>query len=602
MTACLDTAAVAVDPRPAAAAGCSQPRHRRPPHRQPPKGLLPVLATVLWAASLTSVHLSHMTDIGLVSILPWAFFAALLVLTVSFFLLLGEPQTGTGLLALHVVVLIVIVHASPAILYGTLRYSWAWKHVGVIDFILRHGGVDPRSPYLSPYHNWPGFFALSALLTKVAGAHSALSFASWAPAFFNLTFLGGLVLVFQGLTGDRHLIWLAVWLFFVTSWIGQDYFAPQAFAYFLWLVTMGICLRWLRPGTRPTEAGATGPSRPALVAIVALIMATVASSHQLTPFMMISSLSVLAIFGGLRPRTLPVVMAVLASGWIIYGAAAFLTDNVPSIIRSIGQLESNTSATFINLSHASAGQALVARIDRVLTASVFALAAAGAVRRWRCGLHDLTPVLLMAAPLPMLAANPYGGEMVFRVYFFALPFAAFLIASLLCAGTPPSGRRHKAATVVLSVLLLAGLLFSYYGKERMYHFSPDEVAATRYIYSAAPRGAEIISITTNYPFAYQDYERYRYLLLGLEPSRSRSELLADPARKLANLMADSKFPTTYLLITQSQVAEADMTGIVPAGALGRIEAALRASRRFRTSFSRPTARVWRLVATDGRSG
>jgi hypothetical protein len=331
--------------------------------------------------------------------------------------------------------------------------------------------------------------------------------------------------------------------------------------------------------------------------MIVLLMAAVASSHQLTPFMMISSLSVLAVFGGLRPRSLPVVMAVVTGAWIVYGAAAFLQDNLPSMLRSIGQLESNASANFLNLSHASRGQAVVARIDRALTASVLGLAALGAFLRWRRGVRDLTPALLLAAPFPMLAANSYGGEMVFRVYFFALPFAAFLIAWLVRSGGRLRARGRQGVALLLSLALLGGLLFSYYGKERMYHFSRDEVAATRYVYSVAPRGAEIISITTNYPFAYRDYERYRYLLLGFEPARSRTELLADPAAKLADLMADPKFPTTYLVLTQSQAAEADMTGVVPAGSVARIEDALRASHRFRASFSRSTARVWELLPT-----
>ena len=44
-----------------------------------------------------------------------------------------------ALLAGHVVALVAILHATPSILYGTLRYAWAYKHVGIVDYIQRHG-------------------------------------------------------------------------------------------------------------------------------------------------------------------------------------------------------------------------------------------------------------------------------------------------------------------------------------------------------------------------------------------------------------------------------------------------------------------------------
>ena len=127
-------------------------------------------------------------------------YLALGALTLGFFLALGQRQVREWLLAAHVLVLIFVIHGTPSILYGTLRYAWAWKHVGIVDYIDRHGSVDPDIGYLAPYHNWPGFFALSALFTKLAGFQSALSFASWAPVFFNLLFLAALVT--QGLSSE----------------------------------------------------------------------------------------------------------------------------------------------------------------------------------------------------------------------------------------------------------------------------------------------------------------------------------------------------------------------------------------------------------------
>ena len=95
-------------------------------------------------------------------------------------------------------------------LYGTLRYSWAYKHVGIVDYILRTGTVDPTIGVGGIYHNWPGFFAGSALLTSLAGSPDALRIATWAPLVFNLMNLVVLRYVFRGLTRNTRLIWLGL--------------------------------------------------------------------------------------------------------------------------------------------------------------------------------------------------------------------------------------------------------------------------------------------------------------------------------------------------------------------------------------------------------
>jgi hypothetical protein len=158
------------------------------------------LVLLLWGTSLQNVDLRRMSDLGLVSVLPPTFFVAFFLLTVSFSLVLSQQPVRVWILLLHVVVLIFMVHGTPALLYETLRYSWAWKHVGMVDYIQRRGSVDPTNSYLLDsrflaYHSWPGFFASSAFITEVAGFKNALSSAQWSPVFFNLLNLGALQLI-----------------------------------------------------------------------------------------------------------------------------------------------------------------------------------------------------------------------------------------------------------------------------------------------------------------------------------------------------------------------------------------------------------------------
>ena len=67
------------------------------------------------------------------------------------------------------------------------------------------------------------------------------------------------------------MVWTGIWLFALGNWIGQDYFSPQAFAFFLYLVVVLVVVRWL--GRRPAM-----PRLPARVACAARLMpATTAS-------------------------------------------------------------------------------------------------------------------------------------------------------------------------------------------------------------------------------------------------------------------------------------------------------------------------------------
>ncbi len=589
-----------------------------------------VCATLLWGASLPRIDLSRMNDLGLVSVLPLSAYAALLVLTVSFCLVVHQRQAHVPILLLHIIVLIVIIHGTPALLYGTLRYSWAWKHVGVVDYIQRHGSVNPNISVLSAYHNWPGFFALSALITEVAGFKSALSFAGWAPMFFNLLDLGALLLIFKAFTHDRRLIWLGVWFFYLTNWVGQDYYSPQALSYFLHLVILGVCLRWFRVTAPPSESAvkrwlvfdwavslfhgfvsraARGDppdtaSRPfqrvGLMMIVILLFVIVASSHQLTPFMTILALAALVVFQGCNARSLPILMIVLAVIWIVYPAVAFMNDVIESTVEAFGQLADNLDSNLIDLALASPGQRLVAIMGRGLTVLLWGLALLGGLRRLRQGYWDLSGGLLASAPFLVLAGNSYSGEMLFRVYFFALPFMAFFAAALLYP-SPASGRswRTVVTTILLSVTLLVGFYFAYYGKERQYYFTKNEVAAAQYLYNVAPEGSLLIEGSRNYPSLFQDYEFYTYVPIAREPPESQLNVIDHPVEVLSRWMDNTRYPATYLIITRSQKAENDMVGEMPAGSLEGIEQALMQSREFKVVYGNEDAKIF-VLANDAK--
>ncbi len=547
---------------------------------------LPLLAALAaWAVSLRGVDLDAMTDLGLVSVLPIIFWAALATVVCHAVVSIHHGRTA----AAQLVALIVMIHGTPALLYGTLRYSWAWKHVGIVDYIVRHGAVDPHIQTLNAYHAWPGFFAMNAEFTTVTGI-APLTYAGWAPVVNTLLALVPLWLIFDALTHDKRRVWFALLVFVLANWIGQDYFSPQAFAFLLHLTVLAVCLRWL-PGH-----GTPGGRRRALVGIVALLMLAIVSSHQLTPFMLLASLTILVVTRRVRPLWLPLLLGGLTVIWIYTMAAQFLGQNLYWIVESIGRPASNTQTTFVDLSQAGEEQHLVAWADRGLTAGMFLLGLAGMIRLWRARSPYGVTALLAAGPLPLLAANSYGGEMLFRVYLFALPFLALLVAGLFYPR--PTVRWTLPVAIICVLAMTAAFALAYYGKERSNRFTTDEVAASTWLYGHAPQGAVIVSATANYPWAFTHYEYYRYEFLEQLPPTKRKALDTDPVPLLTELGGTAA--PVYVVLTRSEQISVRYTGVLPAGAWARISADLATDHEYQLAFRNKDAEIYLRAAGVAR--
>lgn len=177
-------------------------------------------ALVIWAISLPTIDPDGLTDYGIVSILPWQIWTSLVLLTIGFALTLTHRHASGPLALLHLVGLVVVLHLTPAIVYETLRYSWAWKHLGIVDFIQRHGTVDRVAPYLSVYHNWPGLFALTAWVANEFGLNSLeLSrYVRFMPTVLGLLYIFTLTNILRRFTNDLRLVMAAVWIFITGNW------------------------------------------------------------------------------------------------------------------------------------------------------------------------------------------------------------------------------------------------------------------------------------------------------------------------------------------------------------------------------------------------
>ncbi|MFC1420356.1 glycosyltransferase [Streptacidiphilus cavernicola] len=551
------------------------------------------LALLLWLLSLRSVDLDRMGDLGLLQVLPALYWVAVGVLTAGFTLAVADRRTGTGWLVGYLLGLIAMIHSTPAVLYSELRYSWAWKHIAVIDAVLNHGGSVPHAADLAIYNQWPGFFQLNALLLRATGLHSALGYAAWTPPVVNALLLAPLLLVYRSVSRDRRLVWGGVWIFYSCSWVGQDYFSPQAFAFLLYVVVLALVFRQLSAGSgRPAAGRVWTPGRllPVLV-----LQAAIVSSHQLTPLMMVTALAALSLPRANRRVTVPPLLGavLLMLLWDATVARPYITANLHSFGTALLSPDGNAVAGIAGLGAAAPGQVVVDWIDRGLTATVVLLALLCFVRRpWvrRSGIP-----LIAASPLPLLVANSYGGEMIFRVYLFALPGSAFLIAALILQ-PGPRARLREAGAFVLALALLGGLFFGYYGKELMNRFTPGEVSAAGYVTATAPAGSTVVALTGNVPGFYQDYDRHVLIQLSQESDDVTTLLVRDPLAGLELAVGD-QVRTGYLLLSRGQAAECYLTGVLPADTMARLQAAVAGAPGFTEVYRDPDAVVYRFGPT-----
>ncbi|MEU9127229.1 glycosyltransferase [Kitasatospora sp. NPDC048540] len=576
------------------------------------------LALGLWLVSLSGVRLERMGTLGLLQALPPLYWAAVVLLTLGFVATLRAPRLPQRWAAGYVVGLIALIHATPSLLYPELRYAWAWKHVAIIDAMMRHNGSVPGAHDMDVYDQWPGFFQLNVVFLRATGLHSALGYASWYPVLANLLLLGPLMMIYRTLTQDRRLVWGGLWLYYSTAWIGQDYFSPQAFAYFLFLSVLALVLRRLADtrasGPGPDPAGRAEPAgaralsrrsdtpgrggwRPVPFALVMVLVAAIVCSHPLTPLMMISFLALLSLPRRNRRVVAPVLAGAVALTflWDATVARPYISANLNSLVSALSSPDQNALPNLSRLGTAAPQQVMASWVDRGLTASVLLLAVVALLcHRW--ARHSPLPWLLVA-PLPLLLSNNYGGEMVFRAYLFALPAAAFLLATLLVQ-PPPRRRVRTWISTVVMLALLAGLFVGYYAKETMNYFTPQEAAATRYLTRLAPPGSLVVSATGDLPGGEMRYDQLQRIVLSQGSLPDRQRLLQEPLTALEDTMSDPRLTgPAYLILTRAQAADTDLTGLFPAGTVERLNDVVAASPDFLPLYSGPDAAVYRYLPT-----
>ncbi len=582
----------------------------------------------LWGFSVASMRVGRLGGYGLLPEFPLTFFVALALLVVSFVAALCSERPSQVVLAGHVLALIVFLHGTVPLLFTEPFYPWVYTHFGVVRYINLHGRLDSS---IDIYQNWPAFFTLNAWFGRVARTQP-VQIAAWAQVFFNTCNMLQLRYVFGSLNKDVRSIWVAVFTFFAANWVAQDYFAPQAFAFTLSLGLCGVILRRLTvapdrarmarrlnraaafvarlgrrrraaPAPDDEPAGSQRVGRRAARNIALALFAVIVASHQLTPYMLIAGLAVLTALGVVRPRFLVVAFAAMALGYLL-PRLEFVQVNY-GLLTSAGDPLHNSRNATIGFGHGEPGRIFSAQASRLLSLAVWALALAGIVRRLRAGYKNLGVVVLAAAPVLIVFGQSYGGEAVYRVYLFSLPWLALLSAFALRPGRHGwSSARNLPRLALPLLVLLALFLPAYFGMAETNEVHPGEVAASEYFYRNAPPHSLLMLASPQFPVRMaSNYEQFQLAigesdpnLLVVEPSLRHRMLGAREVPVIAEVLRDyGGGRPAFLVVSRNGKIYSDVFDLLPRGSLDRLELALARSKRFRVWYRNGDTTIYQLL-------
>jgi hypothetical protein len=583
-----------------------------------------VSALAAWLDAIRSINTHSIGYLGLITNLPVVFFLALGCVVGAALLLLSAPRPNLVGLVLCMAVLLLILYGTAPLIYAEPRYGWLYKQVGVVQYINLHGSLNPS---IDIYQNWAGYFALAAWFDHIAGLGSPLPYAAWAQLFFESLFcmMLGYATRAKVLRLTWREQWLTVLLFASANWIAQDYLSPQALGFVLSLGVIAIALHWFvtnepsprwhrvfrwfqryrllvvrreRTGNDLAGDGKSVDSRSRdLVALVLLfvVFAALVVVHELSPYIVAAQLGVLGVLGMLRRRWIPLLMVLMAVG--------FLAPRFDFVNRKYGLLNS-FGTFFLNLQppaaalHLNRDAALVKDGAVLLSAVVWALAVVGIWRRYRSGRPVLVLAILAFAPFAVGFFQHYGGEMLLRIYLFSLPWSACLAASAMVPLPAESRSIRAVLSPVVFTLCLALFLLTFFGGDSYNVISPSEVAASQYLYGHGQPGP-VVYVDADFPSLIgARYNLFRPTLTLLDTGLVTGKMLgSSEVGQIVTMLEDDEHAgqrTGYVVVSKSMVKYAVYDGLARKQDFQRMAAALERSKQLSVFYHNADVTIFQL--------
>ena len=471
---------------------------------------------VIWVISLFTIDINDVNDLGFAAAfapLTWiALFLAITGAVVTIFLIPVAPKRFWRFMIGALLLVIAVIHATPMLLESAPRFFEAYNHVGFIDYIARTG---EHSVAVNNRLSWFGAFGAGATLSGTAGPPALFGAIRVFPWLFAMVILFPIHSILSKFIADQRARAAALLFFVLGNWIAQDYFSPQAMAYFMSMTVIALVLH-LAPSSGPTVRhmkswweARRSPRGPVLVATA--LTAAIVLGHQLSPVMLIAMVLVLVLAGATSLRAFALVVVAIFLTWFSVGGYFYWGGHIDLLFGVHQEAKQSVSLSTViaqnitdRLKHG--GLEFVVAIARAGTAAIFLAMGTLSVLIGRRSREIRILGVLSIAPFIFLGATGYGGEALMRALFFALPFLSGLAGILLLRVKP-----RKVAVVVLAIALsfLATMTeVARYGNEKFEQISADQLAIMQSFYEVAPVDSKILYFGNAMPLYFTNIADY----------------------------------------------------------------------------------------------
>jgi hypothetical protein len=397
----------------------------------------------------------------------------------------------------------------PAIIEGTPRFNSCYAVGGEIEYIVRNNAINP---FLIRYHNWPTSHILGTILVLFLGI-DVFDLLIITPFASQIIYLISIYCIFNLLLDSKNK-WLACFLFFIMNWVNQDYFSPQNYAYYLYLIYMYLIIKYVSNLNSTRDAKNSIQYKVMMI----ILFLSLAMAHVLTTFLVITSLILLLMMSIFFKeekttsffRTLPLLALIIFTSWLLYGADLMFTRIVNLLIDSYG-LENTRQATLNLATKGSISHNLIVNI-RIITTLLFILSGAynftylHIIKKDFSAKNYVTFVMTLTG-FAALFAGRYGGEIVIRILFFMLvPMIYYALQNI---------KRTKISKILLFLLLILSPLLHmtcHFGNETIDYISPNELSGMEFFFKHALKNSTIISPQNNLcDVKYYEYFKHYYI-------------------------------------------------------------------------------------------
>ena len=303
---------------------------------------------------------------------------------------------------------------------------------------------------------------------------------------------------------------MAIWIFYIANWIGQNYFSPQSLGFFIYVLMLFLMLKMKGSGTRS--------NRRNYIALI-LFFSFLVFTHVLSSLVLLSCLVVFFALKYFRRINFVALSIILFASWTIYGAATYLQWNLSRFISEAFNVE---LIYMTNIEERIAGfeaRIIVTQIRLTFSAIISILALSGIILTWKyrkIKSFDKRMLALLTAVIFLLPLFSYGGELFMRIYLFSLiPLAYFISRNSI-------SKTIFCFLIIFMVVIAPPLhIISHYGNEVVDHVPMSEIRGIEFFYDTTTRGYIIGG-----SILVRDYKYHRtYEFFGLRQTKWKNNRL-----------------------------------------------------------------------------